>query len=120
MMKQNKLSKRALQALTAFGMVAGLGLGLRSTPAIAQPSSMVTYEFYSDDTFSEGVGLRVANSCYGVVNKLYGESTPYVIKSIDSCHHSNPPVLSHWYCPDIECEHIDGVLTCELGPCELM
>lgn len=118
--RNNTWLQRTLRLLPVLGVFAGVAAGMQSAPAQALPSTMVEYEYYSDDTFSELVGWRLANSCYGVENYVDGEITPYRIRYEESCNHPTPPVMSYWYCPDPTCELIDGKLTCVYYDCVLL
>lgn len=111
---------RIVQTLAAAAVLTAIGLTLTPAPAVAKPSTMVTHEFYADDSYSESVGVRIVNSCYGVVNKVYGEVTPYVREEKTSCNDPKPPQFKFWYCPDYGCESDgQGGLTCTLGSCVL-
>jgi hypothetical protein len=97
-------SGRAFRVMMVVAALSGLGLGMLPEPAHALPATMTEYEYYSDDTFSEFVGYRLANSCYGVVNEVEGQVTAYRIKYTQSCNHASPPKMSFWYCDSITCE----------------
>ncbi len=77
---------------------------------------MVTHAFYADDTFTQQVGTRIVNSCFGVVNQVYGDVTTYVKHETSACGGENLPPVSRCYVYQYyDCDNTNSGRNCTNG-----